>query len=434
MYCTSADPSKSLGYDNQQREDQDLQRAVELSMSDLGTQETGVTVQKGVHFGPATRDYYDTNKWALTPHSSTQEVVLDPEPADRRRLEGEPAFLRSSPSAPYLAPLLTILHSIPLARETLLYRDQSLRDYGYDDEWWSGSPLKAPGVTSIDGLNSTAELDQIIYETQRLMAFLDMTGRSYGSVEGLARLDRVQNSGGYGVLTNYLKSWQEAAQRRRQSHSQPGIFSSTGVKLLGSTGVEVARESFKVLDLRVENENNTASPSQTLYQAMDGMIWEGNDGAEETMVYLEEIGEVFTIRMVRTEQGKNEQRIDVPAIWYPDRYLEESKETAREMRSKRAAVYKIIEELDELQGKITSYQPSHRGSPVDPRKLLQSSIRYLEQLCGMDDRVDENKEAKMTDGDERQSFEASSIEAVNQLKAIYDSVVNKLKCMYILYM
>ncbi|KAI9791947.1 MAG: hypothetical protein M1816_003216 [Peltula sp. TS41687] len=422
----SADPSKSLGYDNQQqREDEELQRAMQLSMNDLGTQETGVTGQKEVHFGPATRDYYDASQWAMTAHESTQEVVLDPEAADRKRVEGEPAFLRPSPSATYLAPLLTILHSIPLAKETLLCREQLLPDYGYDDEWWSGSPLKTSEVTSVDGSNSDAELDQIIHETQRLMAFLDMTQRSYGSVEGLARSDRVQNLWSNGVLVNYFLSFQEAAQRSRQSYSNPAIFSSTGVKLLGSTGEEVARETFNVLDLKIENESNSADSNQSLYQVMDGMIWEGHTGSEETMVYLEAIGEVFTIRMMRAEQDKTEPKIDVPAIWYPDRYLEESKEIAKEMRSKRAAVYKDLEEIDKVEAKLIRYQPAHNRPPVDPRKLLRSSIKYLEDE--EKDRADKNDESKMTDGDEQQqSSRGSTVGLIKKLKGIYDNVMKKL--------
>jgi hypothetical protein len=37
--------------------------------------------------------------------------------------------------------LLTILHSIPLAREALLLRNKPLFDYGHDPQWWNGQPI-----------------------------------------------------------------------------------------------------------------------------------------------------------------------------------------------------------------------------------------------------------------------------------------------------
>lgn len=400
-----------------------------LSMSELGPQETGVTSQKGVHFGPATREYYDASKWALTPRSSTHDVVLDPEPSDRRRLDGEPPFLRSAPSAPYLAPFLTILHSIPLAREALLCGEFLLRDYSFDDEWWSGSALRGSAATSTDESNSSlSELDQVIYETQRLMAFLDLTDRSYASVEGLARLDRVKDSNSDHVLSNFISLWQEAVQRRRQSSVQSTVFQSTGVKLLVSSGEELGRQPFSILELKFDQ--NHGEEDQSLYQAMDEMIWEGNMTTEDTVAYLEKVGEIFTIRVMRADQDKGKRSIHVPATWYPDRYIEESKDVTRDMRLRKATIHKAIQEIGGLQARIVNHRAGEGQPVVDPRKLLESSILHLERLSGRAvNGISAESENVDADRESQPSGPSNPTNVTEQLKTIYNSIIGKLKCM-----
>src|SRR4051812_40824173 len=125
--------------EQEELEDPNIQRAITESMrSTLPAQENGIT-GAGSHFGPAKRDYYEPGNWALTTFASSREIIDHPPPTKRRRLDDEPAFLRGSKETDYLAPLLTIYHSIPLAREALLARTLKVHTYGHDASWWSGS-------------------------------------------------------------------------------------------------------------------------------------------------------------------------------------------------------------------------------------------------------------------------------------------------------
>ena len=389
-------------------------------MSELEPQESGVTSQKGVHFGPARRDYYDANKWSLT---TTHEIVLEPDASDRKLVDGEPPFLKPSPSSYYLAPFLTILHRIPLAREVLLCRDFILEDYGFDEDWWNGSMSKGSSLKTLDGPNAAREYDQVIGETQRLMAFLDMTLRSYGAAEGLARLDKVKDQDLDVVLANFVVFWRDAVRARSQSCTPSTLFESTGVKLLSSTGEELGRQGFSLLDLRPET--GVAGSTRTLYDAMDDMIWEGPQINDDTVTYLERVAEVFTIRLSRPEHGNIERAIDVPVKWYPDRYLEESKGMAREMRSKKAAIHKEIEKMDDIHRRLTTFQPPNGQAAVDPRRVMQMVIGRFEQILITKAEL-ENNDNNGNPGGSSPYYPSVTPEFVRKVKAISVSVEAKL--------
>ena len=109
-------------------------------------QEMGVTYQNSnQQFRPATQDYYEQDKWAMTiSESRTQEIILNPEAPDRRRRPGTPAFFKPSSSTRTLPALMKILHEIPMGREALLNRSVTLPDYGRESDWWDGTPVQGP--------------------------------------------------------------------------------------------------------------------------------------------------------------------------------------------------------------------------------------------------------------------------------------------------
>ena len=61
-------------------------------------------------------------------------------------------------------------------------------NYGYDKEWWTGKAIDIPMVFGED----VTPPNEVNMELQRLMAFLDKTDRSYGSIESLANLRDVK--------------------------------------------------------------------------------------------------------------------------------------------------------------------------------------------------------------------------------------------------
>src|SRR5436305_263481 len=127
----AADPSTSMGAKELER--REIELAIQNSVQ--SQQEIGVTNASGQHFRRATQEDYPVDQWALT---RTSEILSDPEPIDRKREGDAPAFLKPTVSEHYLAPLITILHAIPIAREALLETSILLPSYGQNDEWWNG--------------------------------------------------------------------------------------------------------------------------------------------------------------------------------------------------------------------------------------------------------------------------------------------------------
>lgn len=202
--------------------DDDLAKALAQSMqgvpqpSEFGPQEVGTTGANtssvSASFGPALPDKkYDPSSWALTT-TKAEEVLLDPEPRDRRRIPGNPALLRSSSYGDNLGAVLTILHSIPLARQALFACWHTPLNQGYGEHWWkTGQNQLTRRIVRADDDEIAG---RILEETQRCMAFLDKTDRAYGCADGLADMARnlatVQHNGKSYPHNKLTLNWNKA--------------------------------------------------------------------------------------------------------------------------------------------------------------------------------------------------------------------------------
>jgi hypothetical protein len=171
-------------------------------MNDSGApaQENGVTGQDDLkpYFGPATRDEYGPEyQIVATNNGFSSNESNSARPSKRKRQAGEPAFLIQGPgfsSAPKhrLGAILTILHEIPLARNTLLKLGEAPATYGHNSLWWTGQGIVPQHQLEAIQRNEWQEMTPrelgaaFNAEVHRLMAFLDLTDRSYGSVGALA--------------------------------------------------------------------------------------------------------------------------------------------------------------------------------------------------------------------------------------------------------
>ncbi|KAI9843482.1 MAG: hypothetical protein M1837_006328 [Sclerophora amabilis] len=408
-----ADPKTSMSVED--RDQHDIQKALELSMN---PQESGVT--SNVHFGPATREHYDSRNWALTTQASAHEIILDPDPADRKRKKGEPAFLKPSPSGPHLASLLTILHSIPLGREVLLLPNHLLADYGYDREWWSGSAVKVSRVIDSREQTDNIEQDEVIHETQRLMAFLDMTDRSYGSVDALLHLSSVEDLNLDMVPSKYLDAWSVAIRKRTMMTEEADTFRSIGVRKALTTNEEQGRQVFSILEL--PSVVHVDGANQTLYEAMDDLIWDDSFADNDFHASLEVIGDIFCIISPHATPGRG---LKVPAVWYPDRYLEASQELASELRARKAEANEHIRKLEQLQSRLTSFKPSGSNS-IDPRKLLEGVLSYLETPESTSQTDPTDQQGSEVECDAQNPSQANS-SLVAQLRRVHSNVTEKLQ-------
>ncbi|CRG87649.1 Polyphosphate kinase [Talaromyces islandicus] len=342
-----------------QLEERELQQAVAMSLGqDITThQESGVIATDDSHFGPANQEYYDENAWGMTLfNQNAREEIISPDPEDRQRGDNEPAFLRPSQDALFVGGFLTILHSIPIAREALLLRDKVLPDYGHDAQWWNGQPVKAPRIVSLDDPYAEyQDWEDVIHETQRLMAFLDSTKRAFGSTDALVSLKPIYHYDQEKGVERFLEGWQDAALNATPDNQLSMIFTSRAVRQPGSSEFDDSNsKEFFVLSALAPTTNG-----QTLYDILDEAIWQDAPAQELDDVWLDNVAEVLTIQLGNANNVPI--NVKIPSTFYPDRYMETSRGVIHEVRLKMLEVQQRILEIESV---AALYRGSKLGNPI----------------------------------------------------------------------
>jgi hypothetical protein len=391
--------------------DRELEQAIAVSRAEAGLppQESGITSTEQVHFGPANRNpyEYETGQWGIVPlgKSSAQEILFDSDPAERKRDLDAPAFLRPSVQNHRLGALLTIYHEIPLTRNLFLNKNDLLPSYGHGREWWTGKDIEVV-------YGDYQELDR---ELQRLMAFLDNTERSYGSVEALLNHPDVKKAR-YNipeVEAAVLMAWKKIFDPNNKGMVNQ-IFSA-GV---GSESEEDQPKYFAILDLRLPDKD---SIFDTLYDVADEILWPGFEPFElEHSPYLSHIAEVIAFRIEGNEENKS---IDVPATWYPDRYLKPARQAALEMRLKKHEIDEKLKEISEIENSLTLFPV--RGKLVEVRSLFEASLKHDE--AEIKDDVEDVEDVDMISS-QRPSKAATKLSA--ELRKVMASIDKKLIGMF----
>ena len=328
-------------------------------------QENGIT-GTGQQFGPATKPHYGDN-YAMVPYNtSSREVVDDPPAFGRKREPGQPAFLRPSGRTTYLPSLLTIYHAIPLAREALLFPSMQYHDYGSDHQWWAGTPIQAPRIVSLDDPGTRRQdIDDFVIETQRLMAFLDRTNRAYGSVDSLTEFQCWQDTRPDTQLSQFLETWISAAMNIKPDEQLTQIFTSVAVKEGGNTPPNT--KEFHAL------EPNFRPEHETIYDTLDLAIWADQPNQEMDEIYIDHAAEVFTLRLYESEPNPARRaptvNIEIPATWYPDRYMESCRQISHDLRARKLDLRKDLTKLSNLQTQY-AIQLGPRGDSIDVRQTL----------------------------------------------------------------
>lgn len=407
-------------------EDDQLNKAIAMSMSDsqtLPSQETGVHDFKA--FGPATREHYETEKWAMTiagPH--TQEILLNPEPLDRKRSTNVPAFFKPSPSGHRLPALLKILHAIPMAREALLNRDIMLPDYGHDKDWWDGSAIKFLRIVNLDLDGRQVNNDDVIHETQRLMAFLDETERAYGSTDVLAD---IEDTGDFmnDKTVDFFQRWWKATSRSAPDAPLTNTFRSTGTKI----SPEVPQsEDFYCLVAKIDDE--ISGKGLTLYDALDHILWADKQEYEE--VFLENVANVFTLEVGNQVAGGAGLGIEIPATWYADRYQPSSTKQVSDMLARKAKVHTELESQQKAHKSMTQCLHATDGTSIDATRLLSKATAYFEQTAAYRNATKEHSTSDRI-AEDLDSDSAIPGQIAEGLRALTERISQKLKGFLIPY-
>ncbi|KAK5019042.1 hypothetical protein LTR16_001131 [Cryomyces antarcticus] len=416
-------------------------------MSWRSGQETGVINSSGSYFGPANRKTYDLSKWAVAALGPTEaqhiaEIVPNPDPVDRVHKHSEPRFLKHSLSLPYLSSLITILHSIPLAREALLLSSNAHGSYDQGQDWWKGQTTDAPKIINLEidladndegpqeearRLKETEDRLPIVHELQRLMAFLDLSERSYASVDPLGKILSAtaqglleQNSSI--KLASFLSAWERTANEVTLTNAFNSLFSTNRNMPDAEDG-----HCQWVLDLIVPGGLHGTGSKATLLDIIEDELWDASTGSDND-ISLEATALVIHV----SNPSSKELGVTVPISWYVDKYLSENNQQAKAVKLERAEQTATLQSIEDMQTKFQSLSYLERGeNPIDPLTSIGVTHAHFKAL--FEGKTASNLVVELMDEEsEEELIEAprSNLEydiVVEQLQAIGDSVRQKIK-------
>lgn len=388
-------------------------------------QESGVVDSSYPYFGPPKREDYDAKKWAVTTVGShTKEILLNPEPINRKRERNTPAFFKPTPQAYQLSALMKILQAIPMSREALLNRENLFPDYGYETEWWDGTAIKVPKIVHLTQEGHSIHQDEVIYETQRLMAFLEDTDRAYGSTDVLANMDGILGNGHGSVVVGFLEEWRKEVEHATPNAPLLDVFRSVGRKENPDEPESAEALPFLALELRIDD--GIAEKGQTLYEAVDDALWAELSENSYEHIYIEKMADLLIIEATRVGEAGSGLGIKIPSVWYGDRYLQASIGEAKELRAGKAAVQHEITRIDDAQARIVEPKiPALEPPILDATHLLKTTTAYFEtsesKIDGID-RMEETLETESTSPDRTRHGRIT-----DELKALTERIAQKLK-------
>ncbi|TDZ22351.1 hypothetical protein Cob_v004474 [Colletotrichum orbiculare MAFF 240422] len=407
---------------NAAQEEEDLQRALRESAVESGfkPQVAGVTDPSTTaqHFGPANRPDYDQNSWAMVPTAAgtSQPTSSDiPRAYLRKREEGAPAFLVQQPNARNsehrLGSILTILHNIPAARNLLLSTGEPAASYGHNSEWWKGQPIYPPHVLAAmqqgerSGEDENDAKPNFHEEIHRLMAFLDHTERSYGSVETFA--DSVPRT----ELNLERQFYDTLNSSTHPDIMQPMTHVALSTYVGGSgEGSEISRFAC----LNFELTDSQYRQTKSLYEAWDWLFWnEALLWQEVTpntrMVVLKDMGDILT--MALDGDGPPES-MDVPEVFYPERYLHSRKGEATVIQEHLAWVHKGLYQAESSEYEYTKWVHPKTNKVYDKRELLEKTIKEFESHARYLDGLGRFRELEKSEDEEKQYIRLEDVACV----------------------
>ena len=358
-----------------------MQRALRESAQEAGidmpAQEAGITGTTSPYFGPAQREEYDQNSWAMIPTTGNQALFTTVRPASlRKRTDGAPAFLSLDPNSTgdhQLGGLLTVLHEIPMSRNALLSSGSIAESYGYSNQWWNGKEILTPEQREKIKNQELPNTPYFEEEAHRLMAFLDTTERSYGSVSCLADMIPFCDEDGEKQFFKALKEKNEAQAAHMYTTAvvAPYLPKDT-TNSMEDVSDESSDEDEETQFGMIEVEMVEDLAINSLYELMDCLMWSdvlgGDDIVPNTkMAMFRQIGEVFSIKLKPSGFPK---QIEIPEVFCPERYMESRKEEARKIQSELAIANRQILDINLTKAQLRQWSLPNGGISNDSKKTL----------------------------------------------------------------
>uniref|UniRef100_L7JFM9 Ubiquitin interaction domain-containing protein n=1 Tax=Pyricularia oryzae (strain P131) TaxID=1143193 RepID=L7JFM9_PYRO1 len=393
------------------QEDADYQRALAESRASSGLeappQESGVVGANGQDvyqpfFGPAVRDNYEQAQWAMVPVAQEKP---DPLPSDRKRNQGIPPFLRcrrtgSASEQHRLGALLTILHQIPAARNFFLELEAKTGTYGINNQWWKGEAIPpAPREDQQEAIpddggwhesQSDGPPAGLVEELHRLMAFLDMTDRSYGQADVLADLVRDSTYQSSSAVELKLFEIMQESINIPSDVVRNVFWSIETYRFAVPVQEHVCDEAFTfgIIDLNLSSA--AYAKMESLYDAWDELLWIDAHSAENEeslrTAAVTKPGDVLAMNFSGEGELSPSRPVDIPAVFYVDRYLAENVEGhSMEQQLRIRQERRVLAELEERERLETQWWSPEEMAWRDRIALSEKVI---------EDRVEKEKALK----------------------------------------
>ena len=308
---------------------------------------------------------------------------------DRRRQQGEPAFLKHMLVQDFLPSLITILHSIPKPRNALLRTDSVLNDYGSNPQWWAGESIETPTVTFVDDSTGTESSSQsscppLVAEVQRLIAFLDKTERAYGSAEAISRIHSIKIYEHTAItmkplLERFVETWDSIG-------TAPSLFQSSVTDASKSSGATKEIHMFEARTTFADDQKE-----RSLVDLLDNCFWDKKESGDfDADHFLDDVAPVQILTVPRHSAWK----LTVPSSLYLDRWLISNREFIEKLKDQTSAVANRVEKINASLKKLKSFSysvTSPNGAiaglvkDVDAIKLMSDSIKHMQERQAADE-------------------------------------------------
>ena len=245
-------------------------------------------------------------------------------------------------------------------------------DYGNGRDWWDGNPIRGLRVINVGQSDHSNLATDLVYEIQRLVAFLDSSERAYASVDALPYPPPISKRSS--DIDNFLAGWIAATQELTDSAPLMSIFTTRGTRCSKQTRNVEHTDTFNSLQVTVERDSSDKGYS--LYEALDDMIW---STSPDTHAFLHHPGEIFVFEVHNPKPNIDHLGISVPAVWYVDRYLESMVEEAARMQADKVQISRQARDIEEVQNQLMTYTRLDKASTMDAGPLVSSVGQFLLQ-------------------------------------------------------
>ncbi|KAK5121913.1 hypothetical protein LTR85_004485 [Meristemomyces frigidus] len=377
----------SMHPNSKEEEDKDLAEAMAMSQQGLPSfqQEGGVISGNGTetatggakNFGPATREHYEHNQWAMVPRAvSSGEIIPDADIEQRKNVPGEPRVIKHLPDGDYLANFLTICHAIAGAREAMLMRNFVRASYGQDAEWWRGHSISMPRIVHTESGSPVEpdadKYDELVAEVQRLMAFLDASERSYANPGALTQTEAIKGDSpattkSKTLLELFMQQWVVAAGVK-PARARDGVKN-----LFATQTVTEDHEKGEYLLLDLETDVPEGEKAD-LSELTGAMFYD----AEATDECIETPAEVLVMRLRQIRPDANQLRVEIPGEFHMDKYLQENIEATSHVREEIWKGRTRIRKIGEVEKKLRTWKhPTKKGEEIEAKALLKHAHGYF---------------------------------------------------------